>query len=396
MKIVHICQDYPWVKGAHALFENAFPNANEFLVIKPPANPPLKHLKALENLKVLKRDSYLKGKVFNYVDDANLVVLHGLNGENALWVKESETPQKFLWLAMGADIYGNPFIYSTKLFGVKTGQLKDKLEKHIGIKTKMKNLYRRVRYGLKPNKGDHHKTVSEASGKISFFASFQYEQFKLVKDSGHLKKGAEFLHFSFYPLERMVSKELYEDSNPVGNNILLGNSASFTNNHLEAIDLISELGLGKLKVYCPLSYGNEQYAKKVIKYGKQHLGEVFTPVKEFLPLDQYNDILKSCGVVIINTYRGQAAGNILSTLFQGSKVFLSEKNLIYHYLKRIGCFVYSVEGDLPYISKQAIGPLASSKVAHNQLILKSQLSESVLINELQTKIPAYLSAKNLG
>src|SRR5699024_9686212 len=56
-------------------------------------------------------------------------------------------------------------------------------------------------------------------------------------------------------------------------NILLGNSASFTNNHLEAIDWLSDLDLTGRKVIIPLNYGNPKLAKNIEEYAIEKLGK---------------------------------------------------------------------------------------------------------------------------
>src|SRR5690606_4299272 len=90
-----------------------------------------------------------------------------------------------------------------------------------------------------------------------------------------------------------------------GHHILLGNSADIKNNHIEAIDVLSRIDRGSRKVITPLSYGEPVYAKEITEYGKEKLGDKFTPLLEFMPFDEYRETIKSCGIVIMNHLRQQ-------------------------------------------------------------------------------------------
>src|SRR5690606_8564482 len=123
-------------------------------------------------------------------------------------------------------------------------------------------------------------------------------------------------------------------------------SAFYTNNHLEAFELLKNIDLGKKKIICPLSYGNRNYAKKIADKGKKRWKDNFVPLFKLMPLHEYNEYLRLCGIVIMNNYRQQAVGNILTMIWMGAKVFLNEETSLYKYLKRIGVFVFSISTDL--------------------------------------------------
>src|SRR5690606_28840957 len=62
-------------------------------------------------------------------------------------------------------------------------------------------------------------------------------------------------------------------SEAVGHNILLGNSSSYTNNHIEAIDQIANLDLQDRRVIIPLNYGDKDYGLFVKSYAYKTLGK---------------------------------------------------------------------------------------------------------------------------
>ena len=75
--------------------------------------------------------------------------------------------------------------------------------------------------------------------------------------------------------------------------IIIGNSATKSNNHLEAFRLIEHIK-DKIEVICPLSYGDLKYGKKVIKKGQQIFSENFHPITELMPKEEYNQMLFDC------------------------------------------------------------------------------------------------------
>ncbi|MEQ9583501.1 MAG: TDP-N-acetylfucosamine:lipid II N-acetylfucosaminyltransferase, partial [Arenibacter sp.] len=129
----------------------------------------------------------------------------------------------------------------------------------------------------------------------------------------------------------------------IGDNILLGNSASYSNNHLESIDLLSEMDLGNRHVIIPLSYGDKKYGEYINSYAKKKLEDKVICLMEFVPLEDYFKLLESCPIVIMNHLRQQAVGNIVPMLAKGSHVYLQLKSSLYQFLKENGFVVSSID-----------------------------------------------------
>lgn len=109
--------------------------------------------------------------------------------------------------------------------------------------------------------------------------------------------------------------------------ILLGNSGSQTNNHIDAIKTLHSRLEEIEKVFCPLSYGgNKQYQKKVIEFGQKELGEKFIPLIDFMSLDQYKKLLSEIDIGIFNHDRQEGLANIWSLMFLGKTIYLKKNN----------------------------------------------------------------------
>lgn len=151
------------------------------------------------------------------------------------------------------------------------------------------------------------------------------------------------LWFTYVMIQDFIGSELFPLYVSDSKNILIGNSSSFASNHLEVIHRLAGRLEGDCRVIVPLSYGNKQYGAYVTQQGKKLLGSQFQPLVELIPRAQYNEILLSCPVVVMNHYRQQGLGNILTALWMGARVHLNEGVSTYAFLKREGVHVFTME-----------------------------------------------------
>lgn len=126
-------------------------------------------------------------------------------------------------------------------------------------------------------------------------------------------------------------------------NILVGNSADPTNNHLEIFNKIERYKDDKIIIHCPLSYGDSSYASVIIDEGKRLFGDKFLPVIDVMPFDEYKDLLCSIDIAIFNHDRQQAMGNIRALVGMGKKVHMRNSLTSTDSLKSLGVKVFSIE-----------------------------------------------------
>jgi len=115
-------------------------------------------------------------------------------------------------------------------------------------------------------------------------------------------------------------------------NILLGNSARYSNNHIEFIEKIKSKDLGKRRLIIPLGYGNDHYRNYIGAYAKKELGDRVKLLNRFLPLEEYRDIFDSCDTIVMNHCRQQALGNILMAIWFEKTVYMNTRSGLYQYL----------------------------------------------------------------
>lgn len=126
-------------------------------------------------------------------------------------------------------------------------------------------------------------------------------------------------------------------------NVLVGNSADPTNNHLEIFDKIEKYKDDKIIIHCPLSYGDYSYALGIIEEGKRRFGDKFRPIVDVMPFDEYKKFLCSIDIAVFNHDRQQAMGNIRALVGMGKKVHMRNAITSTASLKSLGVKVFSVE-----------------------------------------------------
>lgn len=186
--------------------------------------------------------------------------------------------------------------------------------------------------------------------------------------------------YVFYPqpvkfLERKGQiSDLLELREDVSKTVLLGNSASLTNEHFEAIDKLALIS-GRFRVLCPLSYGDMEYAKKVSDYGVRKLGERFIPVMEFMTPDKYCSLLSQVDVAVMNHKRQQAFGNIYILLSMGKKIYIRSEISTYEWLNdHLGVKLFDVS-NLDNITESELFHFSETLSEANSQIITEFYSE---------------------
>jgi hypothetical protein len=178
-----------------------------------------------------------------------------------------------------------------------------------------------------------------------------------------------------YPSNTFRPTELPEEHHQ-GLYILVGNSADPSNEHLEVLRLLSDHEKAPTKVFVPLSYGNEDYAKIVVEQGRRLLGERFVPLLEFLPYDHYLKMLASIDIAIFNHRRQQGMGNIIALLGLGKTVCVRSDTTSWKTLAGMGIQL----GDT---LQPDLCTLTEEDAARNRFIVTQRFSEDVLVNQLR-------------
>lgn len=377
-KIIHICDDEKFINSAIEQFENCFTNKNEFYVFKEDVLLDFIHVKPQDFVKKTTKKEL--EKLAQTIAPNAIIVLHSLSPNFYDFVLRLPKSNKIIWLCFGFEVYNNATYFKSDL-------LLDKItftqfpDKKITFKKKYKE-YLRPYYRLL--KTDFPLSTKEKKKKviqrINYLGSSYNEEF--LKVSELINQEKLFFNTWYYPLELTV--DVNKDIHFPKKNILIGNSGFKTGNHLDVFQKIKKYNLVANKIIVPLNYGNSDYINAIKIAGQECFANNFAPLLDFMPLQEYNTILEDIGVAILNNKRQQAVGNTIGLLWMGAKVFLSNKNTFYHYLKRIGIVVFCYEIELN--EKSCTEFLSLEQIEHNRTVLFKHLNRERLANELKQQI----------
>gem|GEM_PF-2548656 len=337
------------------------PHEHHFIYFMPADGPKIQPLSREERIIEIRRGkgafSFCKAGRFaaflfdtlksTVLDEYEKIFLHFLTLEKMLHAIKMNDPERLHWVLWGGDFYNTP----------------------------------RHKNGLELFA--HSSIKKHAVRKIGNLCSLLEEDYEKVCNTFDVKPK---YHKIFYP-NLLDLKTLEETKKPTTSEepgkslrILVGNSATITNEHDEILTALKKLSFEKPPtILCPLSYGDEKYALEVAHLGEDLFDKNFVPITEFMKPDDYSHFLNSVDIGIFAHKRQQAVGNIVALLLLGKKVFIRSDVTTYSWLKRLGVTVYDTMTILKDQNPD-FSPMDSEARQNNRTIIKSEFSEERCIS----------------
>ena len=373
MRIANIVRDEKFIDGVISLqdmfnggFEHDYiiiqegnSNAKKFKYIKDSSR--IEIVRPLDFLEVLSGGKYAA------------VFLHSLLSAPLWIIARIPKRVRVFWFSWGYDIY-YPVRGLDKAF-VPIARFKERTREILNaLETSQREKafsLRRLARGVKRRLVHFSNgiTAKRAVSRVDFYSGVLPYEYDLMRNVRffHARK-VEYHYSSIRPPVPFS----FNDSN----NIILGNSADPSNNHMDALEILMKLDLQGRKIVIPLSYGNMQYADFLCDAVSEKGWHDIVAVRDFIPFEDYASLIGSCGFSIYFHERQQAMGNIFLSLRNGNKVFMSETNLAYEYLKSFGFIVFSVQRDLN--QKNLDAHLTESEQRHNYDLFYQWHSDKIL------------------
>ena len=216
----------------------------------------------------------------------------------------------------------------------------------------------------------------KAFSRVDYFAHYLPEDFNSIVTSYPTLK-ASLIDFNYGSVQDFLTP----NKSNSGKNLLLGNSGAETNNHLDALRVIPAQFEGK--IICPLSYGAaNHYVGNIMRFGGVKFKNSFLPLLEFLPLKDYQRLLSSCGLAIMNHIRSQAAGNIFALLSKGTKVAMNPDSNLFKFLLDKGLIVSAFDADLFSFSGK-FEPLSLQQIESNKVKLNNAFCNDAVLRRYE-------------
>lgn len=281
------------------------------------------------------------------------IVLHGLFWPWQAHILEQVPEEvKVAWVFWGGEIYGRQDVQTSFL----------------ACRTRFIYQLHRVVQVLKGKVSrDVYEIPKELFSRVNYCLTDIDEEYQYALS--YLGNNMKHLWYNYYSIEDTLGETI--DCPIRGDNVLVGHSGTIEGNHEDVFCRIKKYDLGDRQVISPVSYGKPWVINWIIKRGHQRFGKSFIPIKEFIPRKDYNHVLLGCSFVIMNHYRPQALGNIITALWMGARVYMSVRSMQFHYLKRKGIVLFSIEKDLMRDIKCPSLCLPYDQVIYNRRVLTS-------------------------
>jgi len=368
VRIAHIFPDSPFLPFTVETFEAVAPGANTFLVYALRGDLDRHRRPATAKLQGVTAGAEGLAQVGRVVAESDIVIAHTMSPFAARAVLAAPRRTLKVWSGWGGDYYGSDFSPLAGLLGPQTER------------------YRRARLSaaatvLNPVKRRITNQVLRSVSKVTDVFSAPIPSDLAVFTRRFPGFRGRYSQLNYASVEDTFAAAAPEIT---GDDILVGNSATMPNNHFEVLDLLARLDLGSRRVVVPLSYGDTTYAQEVVKRGTDVLGANFAPLLDFMPIDEYLDVISQCSVVVMGHLRQQAIGNIAGALWSGAHVFLDERSPMTTFLRERGGLV----GSLDELAANGIpaGRVTGRQHAENRKLLQDFWGRDVVLGNIETLI----------
>lgn len=327
MSFIHIMRDEKFNDFAIQQFEEVAPNQNKYIILTNNQSE-LYYTQNKDKTKPIniKKDEFKL--LANSLPSYKVVFIHYLDDWKEKLIAIAPPETTFVWMFWGQDaqklFYDNSYLFKTRLLVLKL----------LGIKEFTWPYHNWIRRLILP-----FTQRGRVLKRISFCCPVIEEEFELMKRK--LKLNMKMIPFTYGSIDENFKDCASKMSN--GKNIMIGNSATFSSNHLDAFNCIKKANIltDNKKLIVPLSYGNNSYRDIIINRGEQLFGDKFVPLTNYVKLSDFIEYLSDCSALILFHIRQQALGNILIALNLGLKIYMHPKSILYKSLKKKGFVIYS-------------------------------------------------------
>lgn len=299
-----------------------------FVMVRWEASCEIKHVKLIEHVDIIDYFSPAYKELCSQLGSYSAVIMNSLCSP---WqweiVRLLPVHVKLAWVVFGTEVYDRH----------------DMEWRNLSRSSKFLLSLRHLK-GVLFKESKSSETPLDVLQRVDYCLNSSIEIFEEIK--GYIgNESMQHIRYSYFTIEDMVGNLL--DERASGDNVLLGNCANITNNHITALNIMRKTKFSRnASLIVPLSYGSAWTKKIICRYAKIFFRDKFTPLMNYLPRDEYNCILLSCSTFVDAHYRPNAFGNILTSLWIGLHVYVSKYAIQTTFLKNLGLRFGILEEDL--------------------------------------------------
>jgi len=377
MRILHLSHDNTFVARFSHLLEEVAPESSHYVILA--SSGELTHPIAAEH-SVARTVVEAQQRMRELAAGAEVLLVHYMFPSWAGIVADLPPHLTVVWCGFGGDYAGTLRDPNAGLLAPLTSELQGRIAEPLTMRGRA---LRARRAWLGRNNG---RNLRAASERARFFSA------PVRADLGVFT--ARFPGFTgeFVQLNYGTAEELAPTrSTPIGEHVLVGNSATLPNNHLDVFARLSGLRSDGRKVIVPLSYGEPAaYREAVLAAGARLFGSDFVPVLDHLPLHEYQELVSSCEFVLMGHRRQQGLGNVLTALLGGATVLLDRLNPVFTELSAAGAHVGDLYNPAAVSLEQYRGD--AEQQAANGALIRRLWGRAQVFENLRIALRAFSSA----
>ena len=382
MKILHLIVDHQVIERTLGIYENVFPKSNEILVFDWKPKEPIKHLGKYKSCPIVKHgEGEIYGKNFDF-NGVTHIIAHYLTMDMIDFIKSAPQDIHVCWEIYGADLY-NQFLvdygYDIYYTSPKKYSKYSILETYFGPIFRALLYLKGVKYVYPCQRKKQFEYICNRVNSLQYCCKYDaslIEQYAKKKILNY-----EIFNYSLTEvLGELKGIDFFD-----GKDILVGNSASLSNNHLYILKFFGQSLIPNGSDFIlPLSYGgSKSYINDVISAYSSTFNNKIVIYRDYMPLHEYNKTFTRLRAMILSAWRQESQGTAIMGFYLGIKVFMSEKSPLYKWFLDCGFIVFSIENAT---KEQFSKSLTYEEKVHNRNIVLQRYNEESFVTTLKTNI----------
>jgi hypothetical protein len=370
MRVVHLARDEKFIPLMQSLFDAANPQANRYVIARRRRRKQ-RFVQAAENVVFRPEWQFRTPLIASEVRGADCIVAHSMTTIFAKALRHARPDARVVWLGWGYDYYplleaqlGDPLLPATRALTVA-------LRGDDATGSWWGRLFSRTSDDDAP--GVKRNALSDVASRINAYAV-------LPPEVALLRHALPRLRGEPHEVPLFTAEDVFQKGPQTmeGPDVLLGNSATASNNHIEALDWLRSRA-DNARLIVPLSYGDAGYGQRVAAHGRKQFGERLDPLTGWMALADYNERIRRCGFVVMNHRRQQAVGNVTSALYKGATVYLRRENPLFEFLAGLGVCLREIDD-----SAGALEALSSEERSRNREIIGAHYARARVLSAIRS------------
>lgn len=312
-------------------------------------------------------------EIVSHCNNSDIVILYDLDTLKSRIANKIRKEIVVIWRFFGYELYSKMPQFALSKLTVQA--LRNNDVKAV-IHKKFSNIHRKI-FKEFNEKFIEQRLFKKAIKRTNYFFGLMESEYQLLKSAWPILP--QFLQ---HPYD-MKFNELQTDETEK-NFVIVGNSRSVYNNHLEILEIIKAAdGKGNHTFLVPFNYGGENRYTALVKSEAGKLKQVKL-LEDFLPLEDYRKFFDKAVAFVLNGERQMAMGNIFESLEKNLKIYLNGNGMIASFLKDEGFKIFTISDFADDLNKNNL-KLAVEDSVHNAKQLEA-LSRKYSVEQFQLKL----------